>query len=289
MATSIFLARLIGPLLLIAVGLGLLVNRTRYRALADEFLRSRALIYPLRRDHTAGRASRSCSRHNVWTADWRVLITLLGWLIDRSAASSACSAPQRAAALAPHARQSHNGADSSPAPSGSCSVPCCASSAISADNRITRKERHHEQAVCRRRSRHPEGHDRPARRPRARSMSTPGRRARPARAAARDRARSEGSGEPPLPVYDTTGPYTDNDVAIDVEKGLKRARIEWVKERGGVEEYEGRADQAGRQRQRHRQAPRARFPEHAEAAARARRHAGHAIRIRAAPASSPRR
>lgn len=51
---------------------------------------------------------------------------------------------------------------------------------------------------------------------------------------------SEGSGEPPLPVYDTTGPYTDDNVAIDVEKGLSRARIEWVKERGGVEEYEGR-------------------------------------------------
>src|SRR5215510_9092056 len=48
------------------------------------------------------------------------------------------------------------------------------------------------------------------------------------------------SGEPPLPVYDTTGPYTDSDVAIDVEKGLSRQRIEWVKERGGVEEYEGR-------------------------------------------------
>ncbi len=46
--------------------------------------------------------------------------------------------------------------------------------------------------------------------------------------------------EPALPVYDTTGPYTDNDVAIDVEQGLKRARIEWVKERGGVEEYDGR-------------------------------------------------
>ena len=27
---------------------------------------------------------------------------------------------------------------------------------------------------------------------------------------------------------------------IDVEKGLKRTRIEWVKERGGVEEYDGR-------------------------------------------------
>ena len=48
------------------------------------------------------------------------------------------------------------------------------------------------------------------------------------------------SGEPPLPVYDTTGPYTDPAVAIDVEKGLPRTRIEWVKERGGVEEYEGR-------------------------------------------------
>ncbi len=51
---------------------------------------------------------------------------------------------------------------------------------------------------------------------------------------------SKESGEPPLPLYDTTGPYTDNDAAIDVEKGLKRARVEWVKERGGVEEYEGR-------------------------------------------------
>jgi len=51
---------------------------------------------------------------------------------------------------------------------------------------------------------------------------------------------SEASGEPPLPVYDTTGPYTDPDVTIEVEKGLARTRLEWVKERGGVEEYEGR-------------------------------------------------
>ncbi len=51
---------------------------------------------------------------------------------------------------------------------------------------------------------------------------------------------SEGSGEEPVRVYDPSGPYTDNDVAIDVEKGLKRARIAWVKERGGVEEYDGR-------------------------------------------------
>ena len=49
------------------------------------------------------------------------------------------------------------------------------------------------------------------------------------------------SGEPPLAVYDPSGPYTDPDAAIDVESGLPRARLEWVNERGGVEEYEGRA------------------------------------------------
>src|SRR5258708_3216662 len=47
-------------------------------------------------------------------------------------------------------------------------------------------------------------------------------------------------GEPPLPVYDPSGPYTDDNMAIDVEAGLKRVRIAWVQERGGVEEYEGR-------------------------------------------------
>ena len=51
---------------------------------------------------------------------------------------------------------------------------------------------------------------------------------------------SEGAGEPNLPVYDTSGPYTDPAVTIDVNAGLARARIAWVKERGGVEEYQGR-------------------------------------------------
>ena len=43
-----------------------------------------------------------------------------------------------------------------------------------------------------------------------------------------------------MPVYDTSGPYTDPSVTIDVNAGLARSRIEWVKERGGVEEYQGR-------------------------------------------------
>lgn len=46
--------------------------------------------------------------------------------------------------------------------------------------------------------------------------------------------------EPPVPVYDTSGPYSDPSVTIDVEKGLARLRTDWVVSRGGVEAYEGR-------------------------------------------------
>jgi len=54
---------------------------------------------------------------------------------------------------------------------------------------------------------------------------------------------TEAAAEPPIPVYDTTGPYTDPEVTIDVEQGLPRTRTAWVRERGGVEDYEGRAIQ----------------------------------------------
>lgn len=46
--------------------------------------------------------------------------------------------------------------------------------------------------------------------------------------------------EPPVRVYDTSGPYSDPSVTINVEKGLGRERRNWILERGGVEEYEGR-------------------------------------------------
>src|SRR5436190_20793135 len=46
--------------------------------------------------------------------------------------------------------------------------------------------------------------------------------------------------EPPVSVYDSSGVYTDDNAGIDVEKGLKRTRVEWVRERGGVEDYQGR-------------------------------------------------
>ncbi len=48
------------------------------------------------------------------------------------------------------------------------------------------------------------------------------------------------AGEPSLPVYDPSGPYTDPAAAIDVEQGLPRLRQSWAAERGGVEAYDGR-------------------------------------------------
>ncbi len=41
-------------------------------------------------------------------------------------------------------------------------------------------------------------------------------------------------------VYDTSGVYTDPKVSIDVEKGIKPIRKEWIKDRGDVQPYKGR-------------------------------------------------
>ena len=48
------------------------------------------------------------------------------------------------------------------------------------------------------------------------------------------------SGEPPVRVYDTSGPYTDPDAVIDISAGLPALRREWQLARGDVEEYEPR-------------------------------------------------
>jgi phosphomethylpyrimidine synthase len=48
-------------------------------------------------------------------------------------------------------------------------------------------------------------------------------------------------GEAPVRLYDTSGPYTDDKIAIDIERGLLPRRHDWVLSRGDVEAYEGRA------------------------------------------------
>jgi len=45
---------------------------------------------------------------------------------------------------------------------------------------------------------------------------------------------------PSITVYDTSGPYTDPDVTIDVRKGLAPLRLKWIESRGDTETYHGR-------------------------------------------------
>jgi hypothetical protein len=84
MQTSIFLARLIGPIVLIA-GIGMITNPALFRQIAEQSLSSYALIY------LNGLLAMTASlaivlAHNVWEPDWRVLITLLGWFVAIGAA-----------------------------------------------------------------------------------------------------------------------------------------------------------------------------------------------------------
>ncbi len=56
----------------------------------------------------------------------------------------------------------------------------------------------------------------------------------------REVALHESAKEPPVTLYDSSGPYTDPDAHIDIERGLHRPRDAWVRARGDVEEVAGR-------------------------------------------------
>jgi hypothetical protein len=78
MGTSDFIAGLLGPFFL-AVGIAMAVGPDGYRDMAKEFLASRALIF------IAGILAfvpglAIVLTHNVWAPDWRVIVTIIGWL-----------------------------------------------------------------------------------------------------------------------------------------------------------------------------------------------------------------
>jgi hypothetical protein len=78
METSLFLAQLIGPTAIV-IGAGILMSPRDYRLVGEQFLASRALIY------VAGLLAfvpgwAIVLSHNVWALDWRLIITLFGWL-----------------------------------------------------------------------------------------------------------------------------------------------------------------------------------------------------------------
>lgn len=77
MDTSIFLARLIGPLFVV-LSVGLLVRPDTFRAVVTEFIASRALIF-LSGVLTLLGGLAIVNTHNVWQG-WPVIITIFGWL-----------------------------------------------------------------------------------------------------------------------------------------------------------------------------------------------------------------
>ncbi|SIT53903.1 conserved membrane hypothetical protein [Mesorhizobium prunaredense] len=79
MDRSLFLARLLGPTF-IAVALGMLINLDVYESMIAEGLRPGILFY------LSGLLSLLAglaivNLHNRWELDWRVIITVLGWLM----------------------------------------------------------------------------------------------------------------------------------------------------------------------------------------------------------------
>ncbi|PXA98227.1 phosphomethylpyrimidine synthase ThiC [Nostoc sp. 3335mG] len=62
----------------------------------------------------------------------------------------------------------------------------------------------------------------------------------PLKVAMREISLEPGSGEPPVRVYDTSGPYTDPNARIDIMAGLPKLRDPWIRARGDVEEVVAR-------------------------------------------------
>lgn len=77
MDNSIFIARIFGLYYLI-IGAGIMLNRKSFQQLLDDFCKSTALVF------FAGLLALVVGlaiilTHNIWVANWTVLITILGW------------------------------------------------------------------------------------------------------------------------------------------------------------------------------------------------------------------
>jgi hypothetical protein len=78
MQSSRYLARLIGPVLAIA-GLAAVVNQQGYLDMATGIIGDAALLYFSCILGLLGGIA-LVHAHNIWVGDWRVIITLIGWL-----------------------------------------------------------------------------------------------------------------------------------------------------------------------------------------------------------------
>ncbi|HXY30500.1 MAG TPA: hypothetical protein VEI06_07300 [Gemmatimonadaceae bacterium] len=79
MHASIFIARLLVPMYVV-VGMALLTKPQSFHAILSEFIGSVTLLY------LAGfigllAGTALLVAHNVWVTDWRLMVTLIGWII----------------------------------------------------------------------------------------------------------------------------------------------------------------------------------------------------------------
>ena len=77
MATSLLIAKLIGPVLLVAA-IAMLTDAKDLQEMGRQFLKDRALIYVTGVLAMFGGLA-IVNSHNVWIVDWPVIITLFGW------------------------------------------------------------------------------------------------------------------------------------------------------------------------------------------------------------------
>lgn len=78
MESSILLAKFLGPFIIV-IGIGVLFNTKILRQIAKDFFKNPALVY------VSGLGTFIMGLaiiifHNIWAADWRVIITVFGWL-----------------------------------------------------------------------------------------------------------------------------------------------------------------------------------------------------------------
>ena len=63
-----------------------------------------------------------------------------------------------------------------------------------------------------------------------------------------DRFRNEVEANSPVTVYDTSGPFTDPAVEIDVRKGIPCIRQPWIEERGDTDQLSSISSSYGKER-----------------------------------------
>jgi hypothetical protein len=79
MQKSLIIARLVGPVLS-AIGIGMLVNQPSYREMAAQFFGGLPFIYFSGILALVG-GLYILNVHNIWTRDWRSLVTAVGWVL----------------------------------------------------------------------------------------------------------------------------------------------------------------------------------------------------------------